>query len=71
MLFFKYSVNRYGLGLSNELLFIIIAQGVAKFEVQENCLMLALLLSKKGFDRARTRIFLRPPILKGHSFAGP
>ena len=30
MLFFKYSANRYGLGLSNEPLFIIIAQGAAK-----------------------------------------
>ena len=30
MLLFKYSVNRYGLGLSNELLFFIIAQGAEK-----------------------------------------
>ena len=30
MLFFKYSVNRYGLGLSSELLFIIVAQGATK-----------------------------------------
>ena len=30
MLFFKLSVNRFGLGLSNKLLFIIIAQGAAK-----------------------------------------
>ena len=30
MLFFKISVNRYGIGLSNELLFVIIGQGAAK-----------------------------------------
>ena len=30
MLFYKLSANRYGLGLSNELLFIIIDQGTAK-----------------------------------------
>ena len=30
MLFFNLRVNRYGLRLSNELLFIIIAQGAAK-----------------------------------------
>ena len=30
MLFLKLSANIYGLGLSNELLFIIIAQGAAK-----------------------------------------
>ena len=30
ILFFKYSVNSYGLGLSDELLFIIIAQGASK-----------------------------------------
>ena len=30
MLFFKVSTDRYGLGLSNELLFISIAQGTAK-----------------------------------------
>ena len=30
MLFFKSSVNRYGLGLSNELLFVIVTQGAAK-----------------------------------------
>ena len=30
MLIFKYCAKRYGLGLSNELLFIIIAQGAAK-----------------------------------------
>ena len=30
MLFFKLSANRYGFGLSNEPLFIIIAQGAAK-----------------------------------------
>ena len=30
MLFFKLSGNRYGLGLSNEPLFIIMAQEVAK-----------------------------------------
>ena len=27
---FKISVNRYGIGLSNELLFVIIAQGATK-----------------------------------------
>ena len=30
MLFFEQSLNKYDLGLSNELLFIIIAQGIAK-----------------------------------------
>ena len=30
LLFFKMSANRYGIGLSNELTFIIIAQGAAK-----------------------------------------
>ena len=30
MLFFKSSVNRYGLGLSNELLFIILAKEAEK-----------------------------------------
>ena len=43
MLFLELSVNRYSLGLSNELLFIIIAQGAAKLWPvkvggQKNCL---------------------------------
>ena len=42
MLCFKIDANRYGIGLSNEILFIIIAQGAVK----EICHTLALLLGK-------------------------
>ena len=36
MLFFKLIINRYGLGLSNEPFFIIIAQGAAKQNKQKH-----------------------------------
>ena len=61
MLFFKLGANRYGLGLSNDLLFIIIAQeaankrpvkvgGLKKFALSD-----MRLISKKRFNSARAR----------------
>ena len=50
MLFFKYSVNGYGLGLSNELLFIIIAQGTAKLWP----------VKAKGLKKNLTQVFSDP-----------
>ena len=41
----------------------------SKLEVQGNCLMLALLLSKKGFEWVQGQISLGPTTLTGHSFA--
>ena len=76
MLSFKYCAKRYGLGLSNELLFIIIAQGavncdLSKLEVKDKSRASPDLLSKKGFKWARKRINLQPPTLTGHVFAAP
>ena len=71
--FLKLCIRRNGFRLSNELLLIIIAQGVAKMwpikvggkrqRVSPD------LLSKKGFNCACKRFCLRPPTLTGHSFA--
>ena len=76
MLFFKLSANRYDLGLSNEPLFIIIAQGAAKpwpvkVGSQRQILLWAhlnpFLLSKSGaaLDLSLTSN------LTGHSFVAP
>ena len=53
MLFFKLSANRYGLGLLNELLFIIIAQEAVKFGGRKKSNILdsrLILLSKSDSD---------------------
>ena len=71
LLLFAY---RYGLRLSNELLFINIGQGAATLTCQslrseKIALLVTLLLSKKGFEWVKGQIFFGPPTLTGHSFS--
>ena len=73
-MFFKYSVKRYGLGLSNELLCIMIAQGAAKlwpFKVEGWRKILAWAFSNPWSlsKSLGTQNFSFPPTLTGHSFA--
>ena len=60
---FKLSANRYGLGLSNEPLFIIIAQGAAKlicqsWGLEKIALRLLFYLEKRGLNGSRVNLFL-------------
>ena len=66
MLSFKLRVNRYDLAISNEILFIVIAQGAAKlWPVKVGGWSNPFLLSKS------CDLLDRPPTLTGHSFAAP
>ena len=72
-LFFKLCANRYGLGLSNEPLFIIIAKGAAKLRP----LKFGDPKKNPGLDPRphssglRGRTLFRLPTLTGHSFVAP
>ena len=78
MLFFKSSANRYGLGLSNELLFIIIGQGAAKLwpvKVGDLKRNLTFLIRDQFYsvyltwpDTTQTGV---TPALTGHTFVAP
>ena len=69
MLFPKLNANKYGIGLSNELIFITIDQGAAKLEVKK---IFDLGPIQTPFYKVNEQVqgnFLEPPTLTGHSFA--
>ena len=83
MLYFRLSVNRYCLGLSNELLFITITQRLqscylSNLDIQKRRVTLLQLESDKSNLLNETSLefkmsdsFFKPPTLTGHSFAAP